>query len=195
MTKDEIKAEQRRIGVLDDGDWGPVSMAACQRHLRKLMDQAPQKWPNTDQKSLTAFYGRPGDESQLVALNVAGLGILYEGMPVVSIRCHHKVAASFRRILEKLAKDQPWVLKQYAGVYNNRLMRGGSLPSLHARGAAGDFWPDANGLNTPWPTKARMPLAVMEAFAAEGWVSSGAFWVRQGTNCGRDAMHFQATTL
>jgi hypothetical protein len=31
-----------------------------------------------------------------------------------------------------------------------------------------------------------MPLAVMEHFAREGWLSAGSAW-------GRDAMHFQAT--
>ena len=65
-------------------------------------------------------------------------------------------------------------------------MRGGSLPSLHARGAAIDLDPGTNGLHTPWPTRATMPLEVMECFAREGWLAAGAFW-------GRDAMHFQAT--
>jgi hypothetical protein len=57
---------------------------------------------------------------------------------------------------------------------------------LHARGAAIDLLADTNGNLTAWPVAARMPFAVMEAFAREGWLSAGAFW-------GRDAMHFQAT--
>jgi len=57
---------------------------------------------------------------------------------------------------------------------------------LHARGAAVDFDPDRNGNKVSWPLSASMPIAVMEAFAREGWLSAGAFW-------GRDAMHFQAT--
>ncbi len=65
-------------------------------------------------------------------------------------------------------------------------MRGGSTPSLHARGAAVDLDPDYNGNLVSWPAKAAMPLEVMEAFAREGWLAAGAFW-------GRDAMHFQAT--
>ena len=82
----------------------------------------------------------------------------------------------------------PDILVQYAGVYNNRPMRGGSLPSLHARGAAIDLAPDTNRMSQSWPTSADMPLEVMEAFAREGWTPAGAFW-------GRDAMHFQSTKL
>lgn len=147
---------------------------------------SPNPWPKTDQKSLTAFYGDPGDESNLVKLSVKGLGVKYDGVPVSVIRCHAKVAESLHRILEELAKTCPEALKEYAGVFNNRPMRGGSLPSLHARGAAIDLMPGTNGNHTSWPVKATMPLEVMEAFAKEGWLSAGAFW-------GRDAMHFQAT--
>lgn len=179
---------QRRIGTTPDGFWGPKSVAACQGHLRRLAVKAPQRWPAADQKSLTQFYGAPGDESNLVNLQVKDLGLFYEGLPVSSIRCHRKVAESLRRVLIVLAKTHPQILKEYAGVYNNRLMRGGSLPSLHARGAAIDLWPPRNGNLTMWPVVALMPLEVMEAFASEGWVSAGAFW-------GRDAMHFQATSI
>jgi hypothetical protein len=65
-------------------------------------------------------------------------------------------------------------------------MRGGSLPSLHARGAAIDLDADNNGNHVAWPVRATMPLEVMEAFAREGWLSAGAAWLRDG-------MHFQAT--
>jgi hypothetical protein len=65
-------------------------------------------------------------------------------------------------------------------------MRGGSLPSLHARGAAIDLASDTNRMSQSWPVSADMPLEVMEYFAAEGWVGLG--WL-----IGRDAMHFQAT--
>jgi hypothetical protein len=144
-------------------------------------------WPASDQSSLRAFYGRPGDETALIGLPVpAGVIVHYEGRPVQTIRCHAKVAASLGRVLQELAKVAPNVLLDYAGCYNNRSIRGGTVPSLHAYGAAIDFCPDANGNHTHWPTGSTMPLAVMEAFAREGWLSAGAFW-------SRDAMHFQAT--
>ena len=186
MTQKEIQDMQAKIGVEPDGFWGPKSIAACQAHLRKLMPN-PSPWPETNQAALTNFYGPAGDESKLTTINVAPLGMLYEGKPVRIIRCHAKVAESLKRILTAISKGpHRKVLEKYAGVFNNRAMRGGNLPSLHARGAAIDLDPDSNSNHTPWPTRATMPLEVMEEFAKEGWISAGAFW-------GRDAMHMQTT--
>ncbi len=187
MTRDRIKRIQAKIGTTVDGFWGPKSIAACQAYLRSLMP-ADCNWPGTSQAALQGFYGSPGDESQLVSLNVEGLGLRYDGKPVKSIRCHDRVADSLKRILTVLSKTHPDILAQYAGVYNNRPMRGGSLPSLHARGAAIDLAPDTNRLSQSWPTSADMPFEVMCAFAAEGWTPAGSFW-------GRDAMHFAATKM
>lgn len=186
MTRQQIIETQTRIGTTPDGFWGPASIAACQKHLRALMP-AVIPWPKTDQASLTAFYGPAGDESRLVNLKVEGLGICYDGKPVKTVRCHDKVSGSLYRILSAISKGpHRAILAQYAGVFNDRPMRGGSLPSLHARGAAIDLAPDSNRNLTYWPVKATMPLEVMEEFSKEGWISAGAFW-------SRDAMHFQAT--
>ena len=186
MTRAQIIAMQDRIGATPDGFWGPKSIAACQRHLRSLMP-ADANWPSQSQAALQGFYGSPGDAMQLTSIPALGLGIEYDGKPVKSILCHHKVAASLKRILEEIAAGpHSAILAAYAGVYNNRPMRGGSLPSLHARGAAIDLDPGTNRLSQSWPVSATMPLEVMEAFARQGWLAAGAFW-------GRDAMHFQAT--
>ncbi len=178
---------QAKIGVEPDGFWGPKSIAACQDYLRKLMP-SPSPWPNANQASLTQFYGPAGDESKLTTINVAPLGMLYDGKSVRIIRCHAKVAESLKRILTAISQS-PYrkVLEKYAGCFNHRTMRGGTLPSLHARAAAIDLDPDSNANHSPWPTRSTMPLEVMEIFAKEGWLSAGAFW-------GRDAQHFQATT-
>lgn len=180
-----IETIQRAIGVEPDGFWGPKSIAAVQKHLRALMP-SPSPWPKTDQVSLTKFYGMPGDESKHVQIDVTGLGVKYGGKPVQKITCHEKVAPSLKRILVRLSQEFPDVAECYDGCYNNRAMRGGSTPSLHARAAAIDFDAGDNGNHTSWPVKATMPLGVMEIFASEGWMPAGAFW-------GRDAMHFQAT--
>lgn len=185
MTQYGIKRIQEKIGTEPDGFWGPKSIAACQKYLRSLMP-SPNPWPSSDQKSLTEFYGEPGDESKLTNLDVSDLGLLYDGSRVKTVRCHAKIASALHRVLERLSKTHPEILVEYAGCFNNRKMRGGSLPSLHARGAAVDFFPEANGNETPWPIRATMPFEVMEEFAKEGFLSAGAFW-------GRDAMHFQAT--
>lgn len=185
MTTAEIKAMQTRIEVDADGFWGPKSIAACQRHLRSLMPP-DVNWPGTSQSALQGFYGSPGDESQLVSIALPE-GTEYDGRRVATTRVHRKCADSLSRVLHAIAAGPHRdILKCYAGVFNNRPMRGGSLPSLHARGAAIDLDPASNRNLQAWPASATMPLAVMEEFAKEGWISAGAFW-------GRDAMHFQAT--
>ena len=185
MKTSDIVAIQKKVGTTPDGFWGPKSITACQVYLRSLMP-VPNPWPGTSQSELTDFYGKAGDESRLTNLNVEGLGLKYEGRAVKTVLCHGKVAESLHRVLAALAGTHPEILAQYAGCYNNRIMRGGSLPSLHARGAAIDLDPDPNDNHTSWPSVAVMPFDIMEAFAKEGWLSAGAFW-------GRDAMHFQAT--
>lgn len=187
QRQERIKHNQRIIGVEDDGFWGEISTEACKVFLRSLMPK-PNPWPKTDQASLTAFYGRPGDESKLIRVP-APVRMLYEGRLIETIYCHNKVAASLVRALKDAGDEAPQVVEaaaDYSGVYNNRTMRGGLLPSLHARGAAIDLDADDNGNLVHWPTVADMPIEVMMAFAREGWVAAGAFW-------GRDGMHFQAT--
>lgn len=175
----------------DDGDWGTKSNKACQRYLRSLAP-SPSPWPGTSQKELQAFYGSPGDESQLVSFDFP-YPTFYEGKRVTRGRCHRKVKDSLLRILTAIGDrwaDKEGIMEEaedYGGIYNNRAMRNGSLPSLHARGAAGDFDADDNGNLVHWPTVADMSLEIMAEFAKEGWLCAGAFW-------NRDAMHFQATS-
>jgi len=186
MTYNEIYHLQKRIGTTPDGFWGPKSIRACKNYLRSMMPSV-NPWPKSDQGSLMEFYGNPGDESKLVSIDVSNLGVKYDGQTVRSIRCHKKVADSLRRVLVSIESSHcAYILSQYAGCFNNRQMRGGTLPSLHARGAAIDLDPGPNGNHRSWPINANMPIQVMEEFSKEGWLAAGAFW-------GRDAMHFQAT--
>jgi hypothetical protein len=180
----DIVALQKRIGATPDGFWGPGSIAQCQRYLRSLMP-TPNPWPKSDQASLTKFYGAAGDESQLVNVP-APVPMKYDGKLIKTIRCHRKVADSLVRALTEAYARRPDIVQRYDGCFNNRKMRGGSLPSLHARGAAIDLDAGRNGNRISWPVAAVMPIEVMECFAREGWLPAGAFW-------GRDAMHFQAT--
>jgi hypothetical protein len=189
MTAAQIKAIQAKIGTTPDGFWGPKSTAACQAYLRGLMP-SPNPWPSSGQAALKAFYSDPSKGEvapQLAPINVAGLGVQYGGKDVATIRCHRLVAESLLRVLTAISESplKSW-LAGYAGVYNHRPMRGGSSWSLHAYGAAIDIMPHGNGLHTHWPTRATMPLEIMEHFAREGWLAAGAFW-------SKDAMHMQAT--
>ena len=184
MSPDAIMAAQKRIGAEADGFWGPRSIEMCKKHLRGMMPK-PNPWPRSDQVSLSAFYGAAGDESKLVNLP-APVPMFYQGSKIKTIRVHHKCADSLGRALTAAYLVAPGVVRVYDGCFNNRAMRGGSTPSLHARGAAIDLDAMRNGNHVSWPVGATMPLEVMECFAREGWLAAGAFW-------GRDAMHFQAT--
>lgn len=188
MQSEQIKQIQKQVGAAPDGFWGPISIMLCQRYVRSRMEFSKNVWPKSDQESLTAFYGKPGDESRHTRIDVTGLGVAYEGVVKKSMTCHVKVADSLKRVVEKLSTFDAgkFALANYEGCYNNRLMRGGSKPSLHARAAAVDFDAGHNGLNTHWPAVATMSFEVILAFADEGWMSGGVFW-------SRDAMHFQAT--
>jgi hypothetical protein len=190
MTTEQIKAIQAKIGTTPDGFWGEKSIIACKKYLRNLMDSCEDSLhiPKTDQSSLTAVYGLPGDESQLVNLDVQGLGVKYDGQSVKTIRVNKACSESLNLIIRELATtpEGKIALGQYAGCYNNRAMRGGSLPSLHARGAAIDLMPSTNRNKQSWPVSADMPFSIMEVFAKHGWLSAGAFW-------SRDAMHMQRT--
>lgn len=192
MNQTQIKIMQETIGAEPDGFWGPKSTAACQRYLRAVMPN-PHPWPKPTTASLTQFYGLPG-KVLVERVPVPYKMFLYNGPETVqTITIHEKLAESLERILRELGKryktDDARTeagVNRFFGSYVNRPMRGGSLPSLHARAAAVDLDANRNGNTTHWPTKARMPLDVMEIFASEGWLPAGAFW-------SRDAMHFQAT--
>ena len=190
MTTDEIKTMQRRIGVTPDGQWGPKSRAACQAHLQALMPKF-NPWPEDNEVAITRFFGKAGDESQLVSFEFP-FPMFYDGKRVLRSRCHRLVKDSLLRILGEIGTrwaGQRGILEEaedYGGIFNHRPMRGGTRPSRHSWGIAIDLDADDNGLKAPWPEKADMPLEIMEAFAREGWIGLG--WT-----IGRDAMHFQCT--
>lgn len=190
MNHSEIISIQKKIGAVADGFWGPRSISACQAHLRSLMP-TPHPFPTQDQASLTRFYGEAGDESQLETIEFP-IPMFYEGRPVKKTRVHRRLAPSLLDILSELGEihgDDKRIMshvQDFCGIYNNRPMRGGSLPSLHARGAAIDLAAGTNANRTAWPVAATMPFEIMECFARHGWLAAGAFW-------GRDGMHFQGT--
>lgn len=187
MTTKEIQHVQMRVGAVPDGFWGPQSIAACQRHLLSLMPK-PNPWPTHDR--LRAFYGEPGDESNLVSITFP-YPMFYDGKVVKSTRVHRKCAASLRRVLDDIGEslgtrsDIMDEASDYGGCFNFRLKRGGGSYSLHAYGAAIDLDADDNTFRNHWPMQSDMPIEIMECFAREGWKSGGAFW-------GYDAMHHEA---
>lgn len=196
MTRAEIQHMQRRITaggfpLDDDGFFGPKSQAACRAYLRSLMP-SPNPWPKSDQASLRAFYGEPGNEDNLVFINFP-FKMFYDGKLVTRTRCHRKVADSLLRVLNDIGDryaSVPGIMEEaqdYCGVFNFRPKRGGTSWSLHAWGAAIDLDADDNTFRDHWPMQSDMPLEIMECFARVGAKSAGAFW-------GFDSMHHEFTS-
>lgn len=189
MTVFKIRQMQAKIGVTADGFWGPISQAACRKHLRSLMP-ANNPWPKSDSASLKAFYGKAGDEDNLVRIEFP-YPMFYLGKQINSTRVHRECAESLLCVLKNIAASREFSeikneAQDFGGVFNNRNKRGGTTKSLHAYGAAIDLAADDNSFSNSWPMQSNMPLEIMECFARESWLAAGAFW-------GYDAMHFQAT--
>lgn len=193
MTREQIIATQKRVGTVPDGFWGPKSVAAAQKHLLAMM---PKPNPFPVQSGVENFYGRhgvPNGYTPPMKLIKLPFTIYYGSTSVKTLRPHVKCADSLLAVFERLAKAFPTTalrraagILTYDGLYNPRKMRGGSAWSMHSWAIAIDLNADKNGNTTHWPTKAVMPIEVMECFAREGWTAAGAFW-------SRDAMHMQAT--
>lgn len=186
-----IKHNQEIVGTLTDGFWGPKSITACQNFLLGLMPKI-NPWPGTSQRELQRFYGSPGDEDNLIVMPFPHQ-MYYDGKIVRSTRVHKKCADSLFRILDNIGDKWGGAMgaiqdasEDYGGCYNNRPMRNGSLPSLHARGAAIDLDADDNSNLANWPLVADMPIEIIIEFSREGWTCAGPWWHRDG-------MHSQAT--
>lgn len=201
MNQAAIKEMQRRVGLSGadvDGFWGPKSIAACQRHLKGMMPA--NRFPTqAEVQRGTSVFGRNGEpngyEPPGRSIRLPFVLHLYgdASKPVPTLAPHEQVADSLLCVFQRLAEAYPTKeerkaagILDYYGLYNPRPMRGGSAWSMHAWKIAIDLDAARNGNVTHWPSRAVMPLAVMECFAREGWLPAGAFW-------SRDAMHFQAT--
>ncbi len=194
MDTEHIKAVQRQIGALVDGNWGPISTEACRDYLRRRMP-AHSHFPK--ESGVTDFYGRHGVEGGFtppMRTITLPFVIYYGNKAVRTLSVHEKCADSLQRAFVSLHDRFPAVdqlraagVLTYDGLYNPRLKRGSATEwSMHSWGIAIDLNAAHNGLHQHWPKSATMPLSVMECFAEQGWLPAGAFW-------SRDAMHFQAT--
>lgn len=190
MTQEQIMDLQRHVGAYPDGFWGPESVRRTRAHLTALMPK-PHPWPKSDRASIERFFGQPGDESNLVLIDLP-YPMKYGVHTVNRTRCHKLVADSLLRVLESIRLLMPAVpsiadeATDYGGIYNYRPKRGSTSLSLHSWGIAIDLDADDNTFRRHWPLEADMPIEIMECFAREGWLAAGAFW-------NYDAMHFQAT--
>ena len=199
MTKAEIKHTQERVGTLPDGFWGPKSTAACQLYLKALMPN-PHPFPTYSQiKTGRTKFGKPcwpGSGSyETRKIRLPFQMYLYGNRSdvvrsiSVNVACADEMQESLAMIRDLYTTDDERYdvgVSKYFGVRACRPVRGGSSPSNHAWASAIDLDANRNRNRAHWPVASKMPIEVMECFAATGFKPAGAFW-------NRDGMHFEAT--
>ncbi|MEM8994011.1 MAG: M15 family metallopeptidase [Acidobacteriota bacterium] len=199
-------------GVVD-GYWGPRTDYAFyqldffERHGRlpdpfrdvEPVDVNPNDWPFDAAESLIEFYGRPGDESNIVSAPAPFHFKLAWNLSArrTSLRLHRKVIDSAVRVLERtldhygLDEIRRLRLDLFGGDYEDRNKRGGTTKSTHAWGIALDFDPERN----PWKAN-----RFQASFSRPDYDAWWAFWEEEGwTSLGRarnfDWMHVQAAKI
>jgi hypothetical protein len=121
----------------------------------------------------------------------------YAGKPIRAVTIHKKCADSLLRVLNRIwqvsGEDQKKVDQSgasiFGGSYNFRLMRGGSVLSMHSYACAIDLDPTRNFFHDLTPNFDNY-LWVVKAFEDEGWIWGGRW---QGRS--KDGMHFQAAKV
>lgn len=157
---------------------------------------AASGWP-TEREVLSghSIFGQPGDRGSLVSIPLP-----YPLRPswspdteLSSITCHRLIAGPLTRIFQRtlehygMERIRELRLDIYGGCFNNRPIRGGSRPSLHAWGIAVDLDPERNTLYMSAP-EAAFSGPEYDAF----WSiveKEGAFSLGRERNY--DWMHFQ----
>ncbi|MEM6646556.1 MAG: M15 family peptidase [Bacteroidota bacterium] len=156
----------------------------------------PNQWPLENEAALRDVYGAPGDESNLVRIDLPYPHRLAWDLrqTVRTTRCHAKVAESVQRVLTAVVQHygldaiKDLRLDHYGGCYNKRRKRGGTQWSTHAWGIALDYDPLRNKL--PWGRdRARFARPEYDAWWA-AWEAEG--WVSLGRVANFDWMHVQA---
>ncbi len=191
------------IKVTVDGVSGPMTQIAAEKWQDYLtftraplpdaeLTHLPTVFPR--QSGAAAFYGTPG--TNLVKITPA-YQVKYGGAPIKTITINQHCAESASAILadvlahygaEKIVELQ---LDDFGGCFNNRPMRNGTTPSMHAYACAWDWDADRNGLRS---TKLNAQFAKPEykpwidIHYAHGWISLG-------RERNFDWMHFQAARL
>lgn len=112
------------------------------------------KYPHDDTKSLTRYYGKPGDESKHTFIDLPyKMKLAWEPSTTVSrMRLHEKCANDFLNFFKDIASYYTPAqiaasgLDMFGGSYNNRAIRGGTRASTHAFACAVDLNPAENQL-------------------------------------------------
>lgn len=208
-----LKYAGHTVGSID-GYWGNLTEGAFlewdhfQKHKvpleldrRQITTLPPRADIFPRQKDMGDFYGRPGAavQAQLIMIDLPFPMRLDWSLSTVTKRAqlHRKCADSALRALNLIKEHYGYEklrelgLDRTAGTYNHRKMRGGNSWSVHAYGAAWDFYAGPNGLNT------RAPEALFSRPEYKAWLDiwESVGWVSLGRAIGRDYMHVQAARL
>lgn len=148
--------------------------------------------------AIKAKYGRPGDISNLVVIQLPyRMRIAWDLKNTVkSMQCHKLVAENFSNVFTELleyykfSELQRLNIDVYAGCYNFRQMRGGTSWSRHSWAIALDLDPERNGLHTPFKMAEFSKVAyepMMDIFYKNGFFNLG-------KERNMDAMHFEISS-
>ena len=153
-------------------------------------------WPSEREVlSGRSIFGKPGDAGSLVTVSLPYplRQSWAKDTEIFSITCHRLVAGALINIFQKtldhygLERIRELHLDVYGGCFNNRPVRGGSRPSLHAWGIAVDLDPLRNAMHMRAPEAAFSGPEYDEFWSiVEG---EGAFSL--GRELGYDWMHIQ----
>ena len=151
--KEHWKLIQQHLGLDADGIPGPRTAQALME--KPGIRQPEHAWPSQEEvRSGKSVFGRAGDESNMTSIRLPYImRLAWERNTTVStMRCHKLVAEPLLRIFRAtldhygMEKIRELGLDLYGGCFNNRPIRGGSRPSLHAWGIAIDMDPERNTL-------------------------------------------------
>lgn len=124
----------------------------------------------------------PKFEAKYIKLFPLPYPLFYDGNEIRRARCHHLLIDNFTAVfLEIAGLGLQSFVQNYAGIYNNRPVRGGRKPSTHSWGIAIDLEPS----KYPLGSANRFPKQIVDVFIKYGFFYGGYFSGR------KDPMHFQ----
>lgn len=202
-----VRGFQRINGLGVDGVVGPKTLAELFPAPLPAREESPivptyakpqGEWPR--QVNVPATFGSAGSDRATAGKVIlpAPMRIAWnKTQRIVSFNCHQLVAPYMTQIFNQTVShygEAQWRalgLDLFGGCFNNRLMRGGSNPSMHAYGIAVDIDPERNQLK--WGRdRAELAKPAYEPF----WKiveANGALSLGRARNF--DWMHFQFARL
>ena len=130
-------------------------------------------------------FGDPDDpkfEANNIVLFDLPYTLLFEGKAVKHARCHKLLVENFQQAFREIqAAGFESQVKNFSGIFNKRVQKGGTRPSTHSWGIAIDLEAE----KFPLGSLERFPDEIVKIFKEAGFFYGGDFKKR------KDPMHFQ----